>query len=414
MTYQLVHASAHKLPMADHSVNGVGTSPPYYLKRRYPGEQEVDWDEVVYAPITVDLQDGSGIYAPTVTVPAMRCALGREPNVTAYIGHLIACMREWRRVLHPSGTIWVNLDDTSAGAKDTDEDGKVIRKPKWKKSDPLTMRQRMGLRTPEALDPKNKLAVIERFVLAAQADGFIYRRNQIWAKGVSLCPEYTGASFVGSEKDATNHSYENVLMFSVSPRYFFNTLGYKEPVKEVSKKRAKRASSASAKWVSVPGQATHSINKPRGRGEKTANEFKRINDVWTIVNNGTKTSHFAVFPRKLAHVIVSLAGSETVCAECGTPFVDERKCGCKTEDLKPFVMLDPFNGSGTMGVEALLKGYDYIGADLAEQHLAESEERLQNVGKESELVAPVVVTQSGAWQQTSLFDLIKEEEYAAP
>lgn len=45
---------------------------------------------------------------------------------------------------------------------------------------------------------------------------------------------------------------------------------------------------------------------------------------------------------------------------------------------EPGVVLDPYNGSGTTGVAATLLKHDYIGMDLSENYLKESEERISN------------------------------------
>ena len=44
----------------------------------------------------------------------MQCGLGMEPTPVAFIGHLILCLREWRRVLRDDGVAWINLGDSYA------------------------------------------------------------------------------------------------------------------------------------------------------------------------------------------------------------------------------------------------------------------------------------------------------------
>lgn len=78
-----------------------------YGLRAYAGEQGVEWPAVEYAPMP-------GL--PTLTVPAMRSPLGNEPTLEAYIGHLVLCLREWRRVLRDDGIAFVNLGDSFSGS----------------------------------------------------------------------------------------------------------------------------------------------------------------------------------------------------------------------------------------------------------------------------------------------------------
>ena len=101
--------SAHDLAfLPDGSVHAVITSPPYFGLRAYAGEQDIDWPEVVYAPM-------AGL--PAITVPAQRCALGAETDPFVYIGHLLHCLREWRRVLRDDGVCMVNLGSSYVSGK---------------------------------------------------------------------------------------------------------------------------------------------------------------------------------------------------------------------------------------------------------------------------------------------------------
>ena len=48
------------------------------------------------------------------------------------------------------------------------------------------------------------------------------------------------------------------------------------------------------------------------------------------------------------------------------------------------VILDPFCGSGTTGVEAIRYGREFIGIDVSEEYLEISKRRLEKVGKDAE------------------------------
>ena len=45
---------------------------------------------------------------------AWRGSLGLEPDYRLYVDHLVAVIREVRRVLRPDGTLWLNLGDCYA------------------------------------------------------------------------------------------------------------------------------------------------------------------------------------------------------------------------------------------------------------------------------------------------------------
>lgn len=81
-TVTLVKGDALALPIPDHSVDLVVTSPPYFAMRSY--------------------QDAGEHYAGQI---------GGEPTPAEFVDALIAATAEMVRVLKPTGSIWVNLGD---------------------------------------------------------------------------------------------------------------------------------------------------------------------------------------------------------------------------------------------------------------------------------------------------------------
>lgn len=73
--------------LPDASVHTIVTSPPYWGLRQYAGVAPREW------------ADGS------------RCVFGLEPTIDLYIDHLVTIFRELKRVLHPSGTFYLNIGD---------------------------------------------------------------------------------------------------------------------------------------------------------------------------------------------------------------------------------------------------------------------------------------------------------------
>lgn len=69
---------ARRLPLLDNSVDLVVTSPPYWRKRDY----------------RVDGQ------------------IGQEETPAEYVQAMVDCLREWRRVLRPTGSVFLNIGDT--------------------------------------------------------------------------------------------------------------------------------------------------------------------------------------------------------------------------------------------------------------------------------------------------------------
>lgn len=122
-----------------------------------------------------------------------------------------------------------------------------------------------------------------------------------------------------SVSDRLSGRHENLFMLSKSQKYWFDL----DPIREA-------ATSTEARAGKNPG------------------------DVWSIATKPFRGAHFAVMPPELA-----------------------RRCivaGCKPGGL----VLDPFSGSGTVGLVAQENGRRYIGIDISDKYLKMSlETRLQ-------------------------------------
>ena len=69
---------ARHVPLADSSVDLIVTSPPYFNKRNYDVDGQI----------------------------------GLERTPAAYVESLMECLRDWRRVLRPTGSIFINIGDS--------------------------------------------------------------------------------------------------------------------------------------------------------------------------------------------------------------------------------------------------------------------------------------------------------------
>src|SRR5690606_38009540 len=88
----LYQADARALPLPDASVDCCVTSPPYFGLRDYGIDGQI----------------------------------GLEQTPEEYVAQLVAVFREVRRVLKPTGTLWLNLGDSYAGSnKGWNADGTV-------------------------------------------------------------------------------------------------------------------------------------------------------------------------------------------------------------------------------------------------------------------------------------------------
>lgn len=190
------------------SVHCIVSSPPYWGLRSYSGEQQRVWDaeegcqhewgvSTQKAKPSAKSSSARSAYDPTKYLDPMRseqwldhkvdelpeagafclhCAawrgpLGREPTVEMYIAHLMQVMAALWRVLRNDGVCWINLDDTRQSGSHNGHDGG----PKQ-----MTNRGAATVQAKEGIRQKDMALVPERFILAAQAQGWYVRSKVFW------------------------------------------------------------------------------------------------------------------------------------------------------------------------------------------------------------------------------------------
>lgn len=251
--------------------------------------------------------------------------IGLEKTPEEFVSELVAVFREVKRVLADDGTLWLNLGDSYASNPASG----------GKQSAKLTggehKRTPVGTYTrPDGLKPKDLVGIPWRVAFALQADGWYLRQDIIWHKPNTM-PE--------SVKDRCTKSHEYVFLLSKKPKYFFDSEAMKEPALYPNDNRGSRGDSRRGTSMNSMSGATGTHRNKR--------------DVWSIATKPFKGAHFAVMPEALAEPCV-LAGS-------------------REGDL----VLDPFAGSGTVGVVALRHGRRFVGVELNEDYAKIAEERIK-------------------------------------
>lgn len=332
--------------MPESSVDCVVTSPPYWGLRDYGHEGQ----------------------------------MGLEESPETYVQGMVEVFREVRRVLSPTGTLWLNLGDcyaTGAG-KVGSSPGGGAQGEAWKKGNrgdrpgspkhasgamgPMTQPNRLPI---QGLKPKDLIGIPWRVAFALQADGWWLRQDIIWNKPNPM-PE--------SVTDRCTKAHEYIFLLSKSERYFINPDGMKEHavsthlagnqshkgtaayieqgdefhrtkgglVDFAQRERSKRDSfkrEGSKREQVIPGQSV-GTHRP-DRDESTYDIATRNRrSVWTIPTRPFTGAHFAVMPEALVEPCI-LAG----CPEGG-------------------LVLDPFMGSGTTGAVALRHFRRFVGIEL--------------------------------------------------
>jgi DNA modification methylase len=302
-----VRKSLRGLP--DGSVRCVVTSPPYWGLRDYGHEGQI----------------------------------GLEQSPDEYVQEMVGVFREVRRVLADDGTLWLNLGDSYAGSgKGRNADGTHQEGGKQGTSRG-TIEGQLFKAQVDGLKPKDLVGIPWRVAFALQADGWYLRQDIIWAKPNPM-PE--------SVTDRCTKAHEYVFLLTKQPRYYYDNVATKEPVSEVSLKRAEYgwdSDRPSTKNASMGGSGIH-VEKMGTRFVNPDGRNKR--SVWTITTKPFKEAHFAVMPEALVKPCV-LAGS-----------------------ARGDTVLDPFSGSGTVGVVALKHERNYIGCELNPEYADLSRNRI--------------------------------------
>lgn len=394
---RLIQGSAHHLPSIDDgSVQCIVTSPPYFALRSYAGEQQVEWPAVEYAPM---------FGLPPITIPAMKAALGLEPTIEAYVGHLMLCLREWRRVLRADGTLWVNLGDSfSTGSGRSNNNGTSTSSLQGRGTHLASMNKMQLPSVDVGLPPKNLMMIPARFALAAQAEGWYVRSDIIWSRPNAM-PE--------SVTSRPTKSHEYIYLLSKSPAYFYDNDAIKEQATTPPKARDKAGEAY--------GREALSPLSPVGSGDRVWGGVTRNKrTVWTIATRPSPVSHYAMFPEEIPETCILAGTSERgCCPQCGAPWerIVERQamviarseragqmgefgrtqssgtmveparsetvgwqptCKCDAGEPVPCVVLDAFAGSGTTLRVAIRLGRRAIGVDISQEYLEQlAPERLK-------------------------------------
>ena len=274
--------------------------------------------------------------------------IGLEQSPSEYVAKLVEVFADVHRVLADDGTLWLNLGDSYAGSgKGRNADG----------THPTGSMQDSNLGTiignltkaGGEIPAKNLVGIPWRVAFALQEFGWYLRQDIIWAKPNPM-PE--------SVTDRCTKSHEYLFLLSKSPKYFYDNEAIKELATPEGIARRKRGVSANYKNVGgSPGQTEQGLAKPRALNPDLDVAITRNKrDVWTIPTKPFKGAHFAVMPESLVEPCV-LAGSQQ-------------------GDL----VLDPFAGSGTVGVVALRHERNFVGIEINPVYAQLANDRIFNDG----------------------------------
>jgi DNA modification methylase len=348
--------------------------------------------------------------------------LGLEQTPEQYVERMVEVFREVRRVLRDDGTVWLNLGD-SYSTIPSGQQGKPSATFHGGRADPWTATARRDRRG--GLKPKDLVGIPWRVAFALQADGWWLRSDIIWAKPNPM-PE--------SVTDRPTKAHEYVFLLTKSARYYYDADAVREPVSllsvEVHSRYKQGGSALGPKAGIARGDSGSGIRNGKDRDLEAG---RNLRSVWNIATESFPEAHFATFPKKLVTPCIKAGTSEKgCCQQCGRPWERVRsevvtgerhvspkdaagheargatsfsssrlhsqyfdydrqthgwEPGCAQHTLEqeeciavPCTVLDPFCGSGTVGVVALREGRSFIGIDLNPTYVEMARRRIYNDG----------------------------------
>lgn len=259
-------------------------------------------------------------------------AIGLEHSLDDYLQQLVDVFREVARVLRPDGTVWLNLGDMFAGGNYRGGGVNSATKKQASNSGSTDFMARKPPIIPVGLKAKDLIGLPWRVAFTLQADGWYLRSEIIWQKANPM-PE--------SIRDRPTKGHETIFLLTKNPRYFYDADAIKEP-------SVNAGAEISLGDKSFARRQADGMNVPRSGNAHAdtyvVKEFRNRRSVWTFPLEPYKGAHFATFPKQLVEPCL-LAGSQA-----------------------GDYVLDPFAGSGTVGVVAANLGRRFVGVEIKHEY----------------------------------------------
>lgn len=275
--------------------------------------------------------------------------IGLEASPEQYVESLVSVFREARRVLHPSGTLWLNLGDCY-----------------WK-----------GAKHP-TLKPKDLLGIPWAVAFALREDGWWLRSAITWAKRAPV-PE--------SIRDRPTSATEMIFLMAKGRRYFYDA----EAVKEPSAQREGAKRNMRNFWLlgpePFPGAhfATFPTEIPRravlaGTSEKGC--CPRCRSPWErVIGRRKHPKRDVAAQRKETAARTGRRDGYTFgpSGMLDTTYTVgwQPTCDCGLAETVSCTVLDPFCGSGTTLLVASCLGRSALGIELNAEYARLAEQRIQ-------------------------------------
>lgn len=289
----------------DNSIDCVITSPPYWGLRDYKSIEQI----------------------------------GLEQHPSEYIEKIVAFMKEAKRVIKPTGTIFLNLGDSFYTKSGSGQGSNFLKRHEILDGNEGNLSKAhselRGKFKSNWLQSKQKLLIPYRIAIKCQDElGLILRNDLHWIKqfvNVKTKESY-GSSVPSSVQDRFNTNSESIFFFVKSKKYYFNLNAIRFPHKISSIKRYSYSNNQKDETPYSKQLGIHSKNSFNPLG-------KNPGDCLHFPFEPRKVKHFAMFPTLLPYFFI--------------------QCGCP----KNGIVLDPFIGSGTTASACIVAKRNFIGFD---------------------------------------------------
>jgi len=345
---------------------------------------------------------------------------GLEKDFHHYLFKMKFFMEQVKRVLKPSGTVWINLGDTYSGGVahsdwsnvDEDFDSQQMKNGKF-----------LGP-TKNQIQSKSLMCIPDEFKINCRDDGWHIRNHIPWIKDNAM---------PSSVKDRLSNKWESLFFMTKSPQYYFNlaairvkakapTIPFNVRVRDSDTERFLQKAldgekdahneKGERKMIDVPGQTDQGIHRNRVEGKEDWYELDFTNKQdSTLGADGKPKANYVGFNERWKKDRKHKTGQGASISdrmkegrlegqdhEVGLPtdpkgknpgdvlYINARpfpkahfatfppelpefclRCGCPPGGT----VLDPFFGSGTVGVVAEQMGLNWIGIELKEEYITE-------------------------------------------
>lgn len=305
--------------LPDNCINTCITSPPYWSMRSYFADDD----------------------------DRAKQQIGMEATPSDWLASMVTLFDEVNRVLRPDGTLWLNIGDcysssgragpqgaTGALATRRVATARVSRAGIHARVVDAGATGRQWVKPPAGTKSKDLIGLPWMLAFALRDRGWYLRADIIWHKPNPI-PE--------SVRDRPTKSHEYIFLLSKSPRYYYDADAIRtalQPSTLTTFGTTRRSKGSGDKAGRIAG----TVRQPAVKDGRIIGANKR--SVWTVASQPFRGAHFATFPPRLVEP----------CVLAGAP--------------RDGIVLDPFFGSGTVGMVAKKHGRRWIGFDLGYHDIA--------------------------------------------